>query len=831
MKRKSIAIPNLKHIAYLFMSAVLVASLISWQAPFFAGAEEDVSQGEVITEEIGAQDATVQASDLPVDPSFEGNPPVEGISEEGAAQGDVPAATNVVGDVPAEGTAQTFAAPAPQASGLAIGPQEIKTGVFGDCEWSFNTDIGELTIGAGTLASATKPEDWPWFTFLGSIKYVNFTGDVKAAEDAFAMFRGMINLQSIWNLNRLDTSTTKNLGTMFQNCNSLTSLDLSEFSTDEATNLESLFVGCTTLKTLDISNFNTEKATNLGHMFSNCTNLETIIFPTTFTSGEDANMSYLFSFSSKLSSLDLSSFDTSKVTDMSYMFASCKGLKSIDLSPLETQRVENMAGMFSYCDSLVSLDLSPFETPALKNMYGMFSNCKTLRTLDLTMFDTADVTDMRNMFALCTGLESVELSSFDTGKVTRMDNMFQSCTSIRSLDISTFETTKVENMGSMFISCSSLIQLHLGDNFTFLPNHYLPSPEGWNDEGKPYTGNWEAVTDLSVYPANGIPNQVADTYNAEVFDTELVITGVLTQGETLTGALTEAGGYEWTYHWSRGDRAGSTPVAIPGATGQTYTTTASDVGKYIHCTATYQRMKVSNLVGPIIAAVPNAPTLNSATLVSNGTVTLNYTTAATTVSPYTHIIVEYKPTGSGSWKPAGERVAPSSAIETKTVDINLASILGGASVPSEIEFRIKAKGATGESEWSNTVSTNPQVSVTVPTSMAGLITGTGDITAPSQVIENTGNLNLKITNIAMTKDSASYPTSTWECYQESDLVTPLWQGNSSASGSVTTSPLVTPGTTLSLKWLGTMTNTDGLMLSASPVPYGSIIYTVGFSQS
>ena len=49
--------------------------------------------------------------------------------------------------------------------------------------------------------------------------------------------------------------------------------------------------------------------------------------------------------SSNATSLDLSSFDTSKVTDMSYMFCSSKAT-SLDLSSFDTSNVTNMSDIF-----------------------------------------------------------------------------------------------------------------------------------------------------------------------------------------------------------------------------------------------------------------------------------------------------------------------------------------------------------------------------------------------------------------------------------------------------------------------------------------------------
>ena len=84
----------------------------------------------------------------------------------------------------------------------------------------------------------------------------------------------------------------------------------------------------------------------------------------------------MFSFCSKITEINLSNFDTSKVTDMGLMFYYCSSLTSLDLSNLNTSQVTNMGAMFYYCSLLSSLDLSNFETSQVTNMVTMFHDCK-----------------------------------------------------------------------------------------------------------------------------------------------------------------------------------------------------------------------------------------------------------------------------------------------------------------------------------------------------------------------------------------------------------------------------------------------------------------------
>ena len=84
---------------------------------------------------------------------------------------------------------------------------------------------------------------------------------------------------------------------------------------------------------------------------------------------------------------------------MSYMFYNCSSLTSLDLSSFNTSKVTDMNSTFSNCSSLTSLALSNFNTSNVASMTSMFYNCSSLNSLDLSNFDTSKVTNMNDMFS------------------------------------------------------------------------------------------------------------------------------------------------------------------------------------------------------------------------------------------------------------------------------------------------------------------------------------------------------------------------------------------------------------------------------------------------
>ena len=116
-----------------------------------------------------------------------------------------------------------------------------------------------------------------------------------------------------------------------------------------------------------------------------------------------------------------------------------------------------MNQMFNNCNKLTSLDLSSFNTAEVTNMSNMFRLCYALTSLDLSNFNTAKVTNMSYMFKTCKALTSLDLTSFNTAKVENMTEMFNNCPALTTIYVSDkFVTTKVSSGSEMFKDCKNL---------------------------------------------------------------------------------------------------------------------------------------------------------------------------------------------------------------------------------------------------------------------------------------------------------------------------------------------------------------------------------------
>ena len=215
-------------------------------------------------------------------------------------------------------------------------------------------------------------------------------------------------------------------------------------------------------ESIDLSSFDTSKVTDMSYMFRESVATE-IKGLENFDTSNVTNMSNMF-YKSQATSLDLSSFDTSNVTSMSWMFHDSAATEIKGLEKFNTSKVTNMSYMFSDT-KVTTLNLSNFDTSNVTDMVYMFSSSKAT-TLDLSNFNTSKVTSMASMFS-SSKATTLDLSSFDTSNVTNMSDMFSgsitnrmAATEIKGLE--NFNTSKVTNMESMF-SCSKATSLDLSN--------------------------------------------------------------------------------------------------------------------------------------------------------------------------------------------------------------------------------------------------------------------------------------------------------------------------------------------------------------------------------
>ena len=222
-----------------------------------------------------------------------------------------------------------------------------------------------------------------------------------------------------------------------------------------------MFHNLVNLTSLDVSSFDTSKVRGMGNMFFGDEKLVSLDL-SNFDTRNLTNMDKMFYGMSSLTDLNISSFDTSNVTNMNALFYGMLNIENINISSFNTQNVTNMSHMFSGMHKLKQLQLpTTFDTSNVTDMSFMFAQDHKLKTLNLGHLNTSRVTTMEKMFNNMWALENLDVSSFDTSNVTIMKDMFGGVAKVTALNLNNFNTSRVTDMSNMFNSMLAIENLSL----------------------------------------------------------------------------------------------------------------------------------------------------------------------------------------------------------------------------------------------------------------------------------------------------------------------------------------------------------------------------------
>lgn len=200
--------------------------------------------------------------------------------------------------------------------------------------------------------------------------YIESNEIISAPINSQYLFSGFTKLQSIENIEYLDTSFVENMKYMFSGDTNLESLDLSNFNTSKVENMEKMFRNNSKVENFNLENWDTSNVKDTSNMFENCNNLKT---------------------------LDLSNWNTSNITNIQSMFEK-SGIESINLNNWNMTKVEDFKNLFSECSLLKSIDLTSFNPTNAISIEGMFNNCTKLSQINLSNFDMTHISNTKNAF-------------------------------------------------------------------------------------------------------------------------------------------------------------------------------------------------------------------------------------------------------------------------------------------------------------------------------------------------------------------------------------------------------------------------------------------------
>lgn len=196
-----------------------------------------------------------------------------------------------------------------------------------------------------------------------------------------------------------------------------------------------------------------------------------------------------------------------KITDASYLFYKKARLDYFNEFLSLCENITSTDSMFYNCNTLTSLDLTTLDTSKVTNMKDMFNGCNKLVYLNVSNFDTSNVIYMNSIFTSCSKLTELDLSNFDTSNVIDMGSVFSgfgnSTTENISIDISNFNMEKVQIISYCFGGVRNLVNLKFGTN---LGKGYTQKSENYNS----YKLDLSACTKLTHESLMSVINNLYD---------------------------------------------------------------------------------------------------------------------------------------------------------------------------------------------------------------------------------------------------------------------------------------------------------------------------------
>ena len=191
----------------------------------------------------------------------------------------------------------------------------------------------------------------------------------------------VINMKNMFNncekleyldISSFDTSSVQDMSRMISYCKELKAIDISNFRTNNA-NMNEMFHYCLKLKSIKFPDENNVLiSSDIGCIFQDCQSI-TYLDLSSFDTSSCTNMEYSFNNCYKIVSINLSNIITSNVRTFNNMFSYCGKLEALDLTNFETFSVTTMTDMFTNCNKLIYINLESFiinETTNIDNIFN-----------------------------------------------------------------------------------------------------------------------------------------------------------------------------------------------------------------------------------------------------------------------------------------------------------------------------------------------------------------------------------------------------------------------------------------------------------------------------
>ena len=269
-------------------------------------------------------------------------------------------------------------------------------------------------------------------------------------------FAFLAELETITGLEYLNTANVTDMSFLFDHCQKLTSLDLSNFNTAKVTNMNRMFTNCSNLKAIYASDkFKTAAVTKSENMFSYCNSLSGDI---DWTSDKATDKTYAKTGGGYFRDKAYDNRPYVKYADGTLTFR-CGYKKILGENEYELNSGEKLPKWNTHNTKISKVVFeASFANARPTSCYAWFQNFIKLKQIEgIENLNTENVTNMSDMFYSCSGLISLDVTHFNTANVTSMSYMFYGCNKLKEIYVSDkFVTDDVISSEYMFMGCSSL---------------------------------------------------------------------------------------------------------------------------------------------------------------------------------------------------------------------------------------------------------------------------------------------------------------------------------------------------------------------------------------
>ena len=279
-----------------------------------------------------------------------------------------------------------------------------------------------------------------------------------------SFFAFLAELETITGLEYLNTANVTDMSFLFDHCQKLTSLDLSNFNTAKVTNMNRMFSNCSNLKAIYASDkFKTAAVTKSENMFSYCNSLSGDI---DWTSDKATDKTYAKTGGGYFRDKAYDNRPYVKYADGTLTFR-CGYKKILGENEYELNSGEKLPKWNTHNTKISKVVFeASFANARPTSCYAWFQNFIKLKQIEgIENLNTENVTNMSDMFYSCSGLISLDVTHFNTANVTSMRGMFDGCSGLISLDVTNFNTANVTDMSYMFYGCNKLKEIYVSDKF------------------------------------------------------------------------------------------------------------------------------------------------------------------------------------------------------------------------------------------------------------------------------------------------------------------------------------------------------------------------------